>query len=207
MTNKYCIIHCFYMYHEKQFKPGTRDNLSTRDMLKQTEAEKIMQPFLTKLSSRRQVLRYLQEGSNYTDGIHAKYCNQKTQRNTFCLANNSGAREGGTHSHWLFTICMGKPVGPRFRQMVHKFRTGKFRSSRNRVYHLCKSVPFTGKRPRRPETGIKDGLEEMEGEFWLGIFRPKKKSITFSDVPLLPDIFRWNDPKKACSIYLPTGFS
>ena len=34
-------------------------------MLKHTEAEKIMQPFLTTVSSRRQVLRYLQEGSNY----------------------------------------------------------------------------------------------------------------------------------------------
>ena len=39
-------------------------------------------------TSRRQVLK---EGSNYTDGIHAKYCSQKTKRNTFCLANNSGA--------------------------------------------------------------------------------------------------------------------
>ena len=49
-------------------------------MLKHTEAEKIMQPFLTTVSSRRQVLRYLQEGSNYTDGIHAKYCNKKTSK-------------------------------------------------------------------------------------------------------------------------------
>ena len=81
-------------------------------MLKQTEAEKIMQPFLTKVSSRRQVLRYLQEGSNYTDGIHAKYCKKI----------NSGAREGGTHSHRLFAICMGKPVGPRLRQMVRKIQ-------------------------------------------------------------------------------------
>ena len=89
-------------------------------MLQRTEAEKMMEPFLTKVSSRRQVLRYLQEVSNYTDGIHAKYCNKKTQRNTFCLANNSGAGEGGTHSHRLFAICMGKPVGPRFRQMVRK---------------------------------------------------------------------------------------
>ena len=46
-------------------------------MLKHTQAEKIMQPFLTKVSSRRQVRRYLQKGSNYTDGIHAKYCNKK----------------------------------------------------------------------------------------------------------------------------------
>ena len=68
------------------------------------------------------MLRYLQEGSNYTDGIHAKYCNKKTQRNTFSFGNNSGAREGGTHSHRLFAICMGKPVGPRLRQMVRKIQ-------------------------------------------------------------------------------------
>ena len=30
---------------------------------------------------------------------------------------------------------------------------------------LYKSVPVTEKRPRRSETGIKDGLEEMEHEF------------------------------------------
>ena len=144
-----------------------------------------MQPFLTKVSSRRQVLRYLQEGSNYTDGIHAKYCNKKTLKEIHFLSQIIAvpAREERIHIGCL-------PV-----------------SSRNRVYHLCKSVPFTGKRPRRPETGIKDGLEEMEREFRRGIFRPTKKRITFSDVPLLPDIFRWKDPKKACSIYLPTGFS
>ena len=39
---------------------------------------------------------------------------------------------------------------------------GKWVSSWNRVYHLHKSVPFTKKRPRRPETGIKDGLERMK---------------------------------------------
>ena len=48
-------------------------------------------------TGRRQVLRYSYEGSNYTDGIDAKYYNQKTKRNTFCLANNSGALARGTH--------------------------------------------------------------------------------------------------------------
>ena len=38
-------------------------------------------------------------------------------------------------------------------------------SFRNRVYHLHESVSFTGKRPRRPETGIKHGFEEMEHDF------------------------------------------
>ena len=51
-------------------------------------------------------------------------------------------------------------------QIVHglskrkpKFRTSKF-LSRNRVYHLHKSVPLTEKRPRKPETGIKDRFEK-----------------------------------------------
>ena len=67
-------------------------------------------------------------------------------------------------------------------------------SSRNRVYQLYKSVPFTEKRPRRPETGIKDGFEEMEHEFPFG-YSTRKDRTTFSDVPLLLEIFRWNDPK------------
>ena len=62
-------------------------------------------------------------------------------------------------------------------------------------FHLYKSVPFTWKRPPRPETGIKDGLEEMEQKFLLGIFC-LENSTTFSDVPLLLEIFCWNDPKR-----------
>ena len=49
---------------------------------------------------------------------------------------------------------MGKPVGLRFGQMVRKIQDWLI-SSQNRIYHLYKSVPFTEKRPRRPETGIK----------------------------------------------------
>ena len=30
------------------------------------------------------------------------------------------------------------------------------------VYHLPKSVPFAEKRPRKPETGVTEGFEEME---------------------------------------------
>ena len=41
-------------------------------------------------------------------------------------------------------------------------------SSRNRVYHLYKSVPFTEKWLRKPETGIKDGFEEIKKEFPFG---------------------------------------
>ena len=55
-------------------------------------------------------------------------------------------------------------------------------------------MPFTGKRPRRPETGIKDDFEEIEHEFLFG--NPARKNrITFTDVPLLLEISRWNDRK------------
>ena len=43
----------------------------------------------------------------------------------------------------------------------------------------------------RVETGIKDGFEEMEYEFPFRI----SDRTTFSDVPLLPEIFRWIAPK------------
>ena len=45
--------------------------------------------------------------------------------------------------------------------------------------HLYKSVLFTEKRPRRPETGIKDGFEGMEHEFPFGIFHPEKQDYLF----------------------------
>ena len=46
-------------------------------------------------------------------------------------------------------------------------------------YHLYKSVPFTEKRLRRSETGIKDGFQEMELEFPFVIFRPEKQDYLF----------------------------
>ena len=39
-------------------------------------------------------------------------------------------------------------------------------------------------------------FEEMEHEFPLGIFRPETHRTTFSDVPLLPEIFRSIAPKR-----------
>ena len=47
---------------------------------------------------------------------------------------------------WLFAIYMGKPVGSRFGQMASKIQGWQI-SSRSRVYHLYKSVPYTPKRP------------------------------------------------------------
>ena len=45
--------------------------------------------------------------------------------------------------------------------------------------HSFQSVPFPEKRQRRPESGIKDGFDEMEHEFPFGTFRPKNFLQTF----------------------------
>ena len=50
---------------------------------------------------------------------------------------------------------------------------------------MYKSATFAEKRQRKPETGIKYGFEEMDREF-----RPGE-----TEIPLLPEIFRWNDPE------------
>ena len=94
---------------------------------------------------------------------------------------------------------MGKLVAPLFRQMVRRIQDW-YISSRNHIYHLYKSVPFTKKRPQIAWTSIKDGFEEMEQEFPFGIFRPEEQDCTFSDVPLLLEIFLWNDPK-SCVLF------
>ena len=67
------------------------------------------------------------------------------------------------------------------------------------------SVPFTGKRPRRPETGIKDRFEEMEHEFQHGILRPEKEEA-FHMLRYCRK-FSAGTTKKSCSIHFPTGFS
>ena len=52
------------------------------------------------------------------------------------------------------------------------------------------------KRPQRPETGIKDGFEEIELQFpFLVCNIPSEKNRTAFISPLLPDIFDWKDPK------------
>ena len=61
---------------------------------------------------------------------------------------------------------MGKLVGILLGKWYAK--SGLVNFARNRVYRLYKSVPFTEKRRRKPETGIKDGFEEMEHEFPFG---------------------------------------
>ena len=76
-------------------------------------------------------------------------------------------------------------------------------SSWNRVFTNQFQLPK--KRPRRPQTSIKDGVEEMEHEFPFGVFRPGNRT-TFSDVPLLPEIFRWNDSMTIETFSFPPDF-
>jgi len=52
------------------------------------------------------------------------------------------------------------------------------------------TVPFSGKRLRKPESGMKVDFKEMEQEFRFGTFPTRKNKTTFSDVPLHPVIFR-----------------
>ena len=56
------------------------------------------------------------------------------------------------------------------------------------------------------ETGIKDGFEEMEHEFLLGIFHPEKQDYLFIS-SIASRNFLLERPKKSCSIYFPTRFS
>ena len=70
-------------------------------------------------------------------------------------------------------------------------------SSRNRVYHLYKSVSFTEKRPRKPLTSIKGGFDHEEKE------HDRKNRKTFSEIPvdpLLLQSFHWNVPK-SCQVF------
>ena len=143
---------------------------------------------------------------------------QRRINTTFC-SNSVQSNHSGNES--LINGCvigclpfsMGKPVAPRL-----------YISPRNRIYHLYESVPFIGKRPQRPETGIKDGLKKWKmGQLYFQdlpiynklnissakvgkknrhplpfeIFRPKNRT-SFSDVPLLLEIFRWNEDPKSC---------
>ena len=68
---------------------------------------------------------------------------------------------------------------------------------------LYKSVPVTEKRPRRSETGIKDGFEEMEHEF--PFVRPQERDYLFR-CSVAHGHFPLAQPKKSCSIYFQNGF-
>ena len=51
-------------------------------------------------------------------------------------------------------------------------------------------MPFIEKRSQTPETGLKDGFEEVELELsvWKTVYSDRENRITFSDLLLLPEI-------------------
>ena len=78
---------------------------------------------------------------------------------------------------------MGKPVAPRFGQMVRRIQDWLILIPfGNRVYHLPKSVSFNEKRPRKPETNIQKRFEGMKSKFLPGIFQPEKTFRLFQEL-------------------------
>ena len=88
-----------------------------------------------------------------------------------------------------------------------EFRTGKFHPGI--TFTICTNQFHLPKNGRKlPEPVSKMALKKWNRNFHFGIFHPEKQDCTFSDVPLLLEIFLWNDPK-SCVLYFPclTGFS
>ena len=89
---------------------------------------------------------------------------------------------------------MGKPVGPGPGQMVRKIHDrGEFRPGI--TFTICTNQIHL---PENDREGLKP-LLKLTLKKWNTNFRleysARKNRTTFSDVSLLPHIFRWNDPK------------
>ena len=86
---------------------------------------------------------------------------------------------------------MGKLVGPRSGQMVHKIQDSQI-SSRNRVYYQK-----NGREGLNPVS--KMALTKWDAKFRLE-YSVRKNRTTFSDVPLLPEIFSGTTQKVVCQL-------
>ena len=86
-----------------------------------------------------------------------------------------------------------------------KFMTGKIRP--RIAFTICTNQFHT---PRNDREGLKLVLK-MALKKWNTNFRleysVREKRTTFSDVPLLPEIFHLERHKKSCAIHVSTGFS
>ena len=92
---------------------------------------------------------------------------------------------------------MGRPVGPRFRQMVRK-NSGlvSFAPESRLPFVQIKSVRFTGKRPRRAETGIKlMAWKKWNAKFRLEYSFRKKQDYLYRCF-VAPGNFLLERPKK-----------
>ena len=105
----------------------------------------------------------------------------------------------------LFTIYIDKQ---RYNEQSSDFkslsRLVNFVPESSFPFALISSI-YPEKRPRKAETGIKDGLEEIEHIFPFGKFRLGKQAYLSRRT-----VASWNfppkRPEKSCSIYFPTGF-
>lgn len=98
---------------------------------------------------------------------------------------------------------MGIPVGSRFGQIVGKIHDRKI-LFRNRVYQLCKSVPYTEKSLKLVS---KKALKKWNTNIFRFEHSDRENKTTSSDVPLLKEMFPLKRPKKSRSINSPTGVS
>ena len=87
-------------------------------------------------------------------------------------------------------IDKGKPVGSRFGQMVRKIQD-RYISCRNRFYHMYRSVPL----PKNNRESLKQVSKIVFNLWYTSGTRISawNNRSTFSDVPLHPEMFRWND--------------
>ena len=75
-----------------------------------------------------------------------------------------------------------------------KLRTGKFHPG-SRICHLYKSVPSTEKTVTKAWNWYQTWLWANGTQISVWNITSGKNRTTFSDVPLLPEIFRWIHPK------------
>ena len=90
-------------------------------------------------------------------------------------------------------------------KLFAKFRTGDFRPGI--AFTICTNqfhLPENGREGLKLVS--KMALKKWNTNFCLE-YSIRKNRTTFSDVPLLLEIFCWEDPKKSCQcfIYFPTG--
>ena len=91
---------------------------------------------------------------------------------------------------------MSKPVAPRSRRMVRKIQdscTGKYRPGI--AFTICTNQFHLSENDREGLKLVsKTALKKWNTNFRLK-YSVQKNGTTFSDIPLLPEIFYWNDPK------------
>ena len=73
------------------------------------------------------------------------------------------------------------------------------------IYLLHKSVPFTEKRLRKSENGIKEKCKEVKTSSRSVEHSDWENRTTLSDFPLLREIFHWNDPQSQSDCKDPTS--